>query len=315
MPFRFPSRCYAARLRKAYTLTELLVVIGILGILTVLLFPVFAQARERGRQIYCTSTLANFGKAFMMYADDYDGRLPNPGGRGMLANATNAAVPAAKNGAVWYSAWYSVGPATVERADGPGAIVYYMNGSKDGGGNWACLDAKTSGGVLGTGIGGERQSYSMNDYLREGHPGQYAASQGDVSGRYNPSYHTGAYLAQVGASAGLSGADVILLYEAVQRNSGLVHRNGSPYYGEDDIGRYGADDLPQGVPEEYHQGRSNFLFCDGHVKLLDPVTTWTKATQPQVDAFNPAYSQARGGRMAAGGIDAWNPHLPFVQYP
>ena len=39
--------------RHAFTLIELLVVIAILGLLTALLFPVFAGVRERGRQTAC----------------------------------------------------------------------------------------------------------------------------------------------------------------------------------------------------------------------------------------------------------------------
>src|SRR6476659_9525100 len=58
--------------RKAFTLIELLVVIAIIAILAAILFPVFAQAREKARQITCTSNVKNYGLAFLMYAQDYD---------------------------------------------------------------------------------------------------------------------------------------------------------------------------------------------------------------------------------------------------
>jgi prepilin-type N-terminal cleavage/methylation domain-containing protein/prepilin-type processing-associated H-X9-DG protein len=62
--------------RPAFTLIELLVVIAIIAILAAILFPVFAQARERARQTSCLSNLNQLGRAFMMYVQDYDERLP-----------------------------------------------------------------------------------------------------------------------------------------------------------------------------------------------------------------------------------------------
>src|SRR5581483_5856328 len=71
-----------ARKRTGFTLIELLVVIAIIAILAAILFPVFAQARERARAISCLSNLKQLGLATMMYAQDYDETLfaqPFPG--------------------------------------------------------------------------------------------------------------------------------------------------------------------------------------------------------------------------------------------
>ena len=47
--------------RSAFTLIELLVVIAIIAILAAILFPVFAQAREKARQISCLSNQKQLG--------------------------------------------------------------------------------------------------------------------------------------------------------------------------------------------------------------------------------------------------------------
>ncbi|MGV3721477.1 MAG: DUF1559 domain-containing protein [Actinomycetota bacterium] len=58
--------------RRGFTLIELLVVIAIIAILAAILFPVFAQARDKARQSSCQSNLKQIGTAIKMYAQDYD---------------------------------------------------------------------------------------------------------------------------------------------------------------------------------------------------------------------------------------------------
>ncbi|MBI4663926.1 MAG: prepilin-type N-terminal cleavage/methylation domain-containing protein [Verrucomicrobia bacterium] len=75
MKLRFRNRWSADPL-VGFTLIELLVVIGIIAILSSMLLPVLASAKQKAQRIACGSNLRQVYLAFAMYADDHGDALP-----------------------------------------------------------------------------------------------------------------------------------------------------------------------------------------------------------------------------------------------
>jgi len=73
--------------RFAFTLVELLVVIGIIAVLVSILLPTLARARMQAVSVQCQSNLKQLGNALMMYANENRGQLP-PGNSANVGNAT-----------------------------------------------------------------------------------------------------------------------------------------------------------------------------------------------------------------------------------
>src|ERR1043166_235409 len=92
--------------RSGFTLIELLVVIAIIAILAAILFPVFAQAREKARSTSCLSNVRQIMTGVKMYAQDFDEMSPYYGwtlnGPGGTVNPWMEAVnPYIKNQQIW----------------------------------------------------------------------------------------------------------------------------------------------------------------------------------------------------------------------
>lgn len=63
-------------MRKGFTLVELLVVVGIIGILVSIIVPNLQQANELAHRTVCMSNLSGIGKGLIVYRNDYDSRWP-----------------------------------------------------------------------------------------------------------------------------------------------------------------------------------------------------------------------------------------------
>jgi prepilin-type N-terminal cleavage/methylation domain-containing protein/prepilin-type processing-associated H-X9-DG protein len=92
------------RRQRAFTLVELLVVIGIIALLIALLMPALSKARRNARDVACQSNLRQIGLALNAYAADNKGSLP-PGYVTFVDNDSN---PNNNDDAFWahYVNWY-----------------------------------------------------------------------------------------------------------------------------------------------------------------------------------------------------------------
>ncbi len=118
---------------------ELLVVIAIIAILSAILFPVFAQARQKARATSYLSNLNQITKGALMYAQDYDDTRPG--------NTNNSFPPAPNNTQVF---WWQVLPSYIQSGvvDSTNAYNSTTNSSAAGG-VFAYSSAKDSENLLG----------------------------------------------------------------------------------------------------------------------------------------------------------------------
>lgn len=65
-----------SKAHRAFTLVELLVVIGIIALLISILLPALSKAREEANTVDCLSNLRQIGQAMAIYTDEYNGMFP-----------------------------------------------------------------------------------------------------------------------------------------------------------------------------------------------------------------------------------------------
>ncbi|MFY7952415.1 MAG: DUF1559 domain-containing protein [Armatimonadaceae bacterium] len=125
--------------------------IAIIAILAAILFPVFAQAREKARQTNCISNLKQIGTATLMYMQDYDETI----------FLNNYVVPAAGGTPtrviLWYGAYTLTSPITFQHQDG--LLQPYMR-------NLVIRECSSAVGIAASGPLVAGMGYGLNaDYL------------------------------------------------------------------------------------------------------------------------------------------------------
>ena len=113
---RVVRRIGSGPIRSAFTLVELLLVIGIIALLIAILLPALRAARESARKTACMNNLRQWGQAFVMYSTQFRGTIPADGGR---CGQRMRSGPPAPWPSVRASGGHETAPAAVEAAPGP----------------------------------------------------------------------------------------------------------------------------------------------------------------------------------------------------
>ncbi len=250
---------------RGFTLIELLVVIAIIAILAAILFPVFAKAREKARQISCASNLKQLGLGIIQYTQDNDEYYPN---------GTNG------HGRGW-----------------AGEISPYIKSN----GLYKCPDDATTPSTADLALNPPRAtcSYGFNQNLAPG-----AASAGQVGGML-AAQASPAKTVQLFEVSGNTAQVTVTTDNDSLAGSGdttdwgwLDNGNGGKYA----TGKLGNPQwsdttrLDPANPTGRHTDAANYALADGHAKYLKGVQV-----SPGVDALTEADAQsARQNNSAAG---------------
>jgi prepilin-type N-terminal cleavage/methylation domain-containing protein len=225
--------------RRGFTLIELLVVIAILAILAALLFPVFAQARERARQADCASNLKQIGIALRLYVDDWEETLPALGG---YANGKTSA-----------QAWRL-------------QIEPYLKTREV----WVCPSNPASGDPDGRYFTSVNESQYQDQNLINAWPNlpySYVQSWSLFDGGINDTQDYASVYAPRGLSEAPDPSGIIMVYEQTDNRSLF------PYGIAALVDNMGFKIDPGKVLPTWHHRGGNWLFLDQHVGWRTPRQT------------------------------------------
>lgn len=261
-------------MRRAFTLVELLVVIGIIGILMALLLPALGSARKSAQTVQCASNLRQLGTAWQMYANQ-NKRISCPG-RLPLTGRPNG-VYDLDNGLQYRPRWYELLGAVqgVFACKNPQAIendswtiensmflcpaVPDWNNSRNYpyGYNYQFLgNARPKPGGMGTGSLAWINYPVPSTRIKAAQTVMAVDCMGTAAGR-PPSQRTGYYAdGTKGASARGNKAVFVDPPRLTGSSDYADHQKRTP---QDRSG-----------PDPRHKNKLNAAFCDGHVDLVTP---------------------------------------------
>ena len=274
------------RPRYGFTLIELLVVIAIIAILAAILFPVFAKAREKARQISCASNLKQIGLAETQYSQDNDeiytgGYTSLHDGGGCSGNRITwpeALFPYTKSSGVFVCPDNAIGQDNLTGSCG-NQLGDAFNKDIPG-------ESPPAGGNKGAGI-----SYGFNCIANDG--GDTPSCPG-VGGCSSEGDGTHPALGQVTAPA----ETIMALDEKQSPGQGWEVNTwhtkntdikgafyGETWQGNNTVNTAVDDYVPLG---KKHTDGLNILWYDGHVK-------WARSTYKVTTAYSPATGYPAGG--------------------
>lgn len=231
---------HGRRNRNAFTLVELLVVIGIITLLIALLFPAINRAREHANRVKCASNLRSIGIAMMLYVEryrHYPGALYGVSGSGVWHARLKPFVGGNKD--VFHCPsrddrfrWTEDSPEPVKPASGPYVILGYEPGEP---------------------------------LVHEFAPFSYGYNASGAGGETDPAYQTG-----LGGEPRIPGTTQRFLAgdmhaSRVRRPAEMIAVADSNGDSRWDFVICPATDDVTVQPGRIHAGGANVLFCDGHV--------------------------------------------------
>lgn len=281
--------------RRGFTLIELLVVIAIIAILAAILFPVFAQAREKARQTSCLNNIKQGGLGILMYSQDYDECFP--------AGCANV------GGTEWTSSrMHTIPPTWSSMQTHPRVIASYLIWSATTQPyvkNWSIL-ACPSGSVQTSSLSGftystpltkpENGSYTYNGHL------QFYPQAGVRTPAMLPLYWEGMGKAQL--KGGICQNPLMNCPNPAANCMYIPYKSGCSSSVNGETG--GVFGPVNGSTMWIHSSGINFAFCDGHAKWRRVGATLSPGdTDANTDPFTGYNSDGVPGYVWWDGCHGW----------